>query len=108
VALVGATADPMSRRALRASAGAALRPGLTVRASWDDLPRPLAAAVPRGGRPPSEVSAACIVMGGERHGLSDAAVASCDATVTIPAPGFESLNVAAAAAILIWESLRRS
>lgn len=109
VAVVGATADPMSRRALRASAGAALRPGLLARAEWHDLPHPLVAAVPRGGDAPHTLPHdAVIVLGNERDGLRPDQLARCDGAVTIPAPGFESLNVAAAAAILIWEGLRRA
>ena len=43
-----------------------------------------------------------IVLGGEGDGLSAEARAACDAAVTIPTtPGFDSLNVATAAAILL-------
>lgn len=105
VAVTGATADPFSRKALRAGMGAQLRPGLVARI--DDLavaPSPLAAAVARGGLHPRELPPrTTIVLGNERDGLGAHELARCDLRVTIPAPGFESLNVAAAAAILLWE-----
>ena len=106
--LSGACADPWSRRALRAAVGASLRPGLVARAAslaeiaaWDGR-APLAAALPRGGVEPHLLpEGTAIVVGGERHGLSPADRALCDLAVTIPATGFESLNVAAAAAVLL-------
>lgn len=48
------------------------------------------------------------VMGHEGQGVSAALQASCALTVTIPQPGGEeSLNVAAATAICLYESLRQ-
>lgn len=50
----------------------------------------------------------CFVIGNEGHGLSDAVVDSCTASVIIPMrEGAESLNAAAAAAICIWETVRK-
>lgn len=105
LAVQGTTADPFSRRALRASAGAALRAGLVADvANLHDIPHPLAAAVPRGGIAPAALPPeAVVVLGNERDGLSPAERAACEFAVTIEADGFESLNVAAAAAILLWE-----
>lgn len=106
-------ASPWSRRALRAAAGATLAPGLVARgadlATLAAVPaRPaLAAAVPRGGVRPEELPAGTVVvLGSEQRGLSDEEIACCDHTVTIPAGGFESLNVAAAAAILGYATRR--
>lgn len=49
------------------------------------------------------------VFGHEGQGVSERLLARCAATVRIPQPGGEeSLNVAAAAAICLYESLRRS
>ena len=46
----------------------------------------------------------CVVIGNEGHGLSDKAIAACDAKVYIPmAAGIESLNAAVAASVLMWE-----
>ena len=47
----------------------------------------------------------CFVVGNEGHGLSDELISACDGCVIIPmAEGCESLNAAAAATILAWES----
>jgi TrmH family RNA methyltransferase len=108
-------ADPWSRKALRAAMGASFAPGLVATgrtlaalAALPDRP-PLAAAMPRGGRPPDELpDDAVIVLGSERDGLRAEEAGCCDLAVTIPAPGFESLNVAAAAAVLGWELARRA
>jgi TrmH family RNA methyltransferase len=48
------------------------------------------------------------VFGAEGQGVSDAALAACDARVMIPlAAGVESLNVATAAAVCLFERQRR-
>ena len=50
-----------------------------------------------------------IVLGAEREGLPDPILAECDAIVSIPMPGeAESLNVAAAGAIALYELSRRA
>ena len=50
-----------------------------------------------------------IVLGAERAGLPDELLAVCDAVASIPMPGdAESLNVAAAGAIALYELSRRS
>jgi TrmH family RNA methyltransferase len=105
LAITRTTADPFSRKALRASMGATLRPSLVAAVeTLHDIPGPLAAAVPRGGLAPAEIGPEVkIVLGNERTGLTDAELALCTHRVTIPALGFESLNVAAAAAILLHE-----
>ena len=105
VALTAGCADPWSRRALRAAKGATFTiPIATEQPLAGEL---LAAAVPRGGVHPRELPAeASIVLGSEAGGLSAEELARCDLAVTIPAPGFESLNVAAAAAILTYELAR--
>lgn len=110
VEVLRGSANPWSRKALRAALGASFAPGLVAHGrTLDDLRGgpPLAAAVPRGGVAPTELPpGAAVVLGSERDGLSDDERAACDLAVTIPAPGFESLNVAAAAAILAWELAR--
>jgi RNA methyltransferase, TrmH family len=106
VALTEGCADPFSRRALRAAKGATFRRGLVAERTRL-AGGPLAAAVPHGGVHPSQLPPeASVVLGSERDGLSDAELARCDLAVTIPAAGFESLNVAAAAAILAYELAR--
>ncbi len=107
VALTAGCGDPWSRKALRAARGATFRRGLVAEGAAL-AGGPLAAAVPRGGVHPAELPPdASVVLGAEAAGLSAEERARCDLAVTIPAPGFESLNVAAAAAILAWELARR-
>ncbi|MCX7409960.1 MAG: RNA methyltransferase [Planctomycetota bacterium] len=64
----------------------------------------------RGGHPDLDVSGykpIALVMGNEEHGLADEVAAACDRLVTIPGSGrVESLNVSAAAAVLLWECTR--
>jgi TrmH family RNA methyltransferase len=49
-----------------------------------------------------------LVLGAEREGLPDEVLAGCDAVASIPMPGeAESLNVAAAGAIALYELARR-
>ena len=48
-----------------------------------------------------------LVLGNEEEGLAPEVAAECSRVVTIPGCGrVESLNVAAAAAVLIWECAR--
>lgn len=108
VALTHPDADPFARRALRASLGAAFLPGLLQRPQTLTSEAPLAAAVRHGGCAPHELpDGAVVVLGGERHGVEAVHLQQCDLAVTIRAPGFESLNVAAAAAILVAAMARQ-
>lgn len=110
VALSSGCADPWSRKALRAGKGAAFSIPVMEGARLDG-PRdgPLAAAVPRGGVHPAELPHnASVVLGSEADGLRPEERAACELAVTIPAPGFESLNVAAAAAVLTYALARQA
>ena len=109
VALSDGCADPLSQKALRASAGAIFRVPLLA---WDAAPGRRVALDARG-----EVSLAAadlrppvtLVLGAEREGLPDEVIAGCDVVASIPMPGeAESLNVAAAGAIALYELARRS
>jgi TrmH family RNA methyltransferase len=108
VALSEDCADPLGPRALRASAGAIFRVPL---ADWDDLPPRRIALVAHGGEPLSEVvlePPLAFLLGSEREGLSDdLVVQSHNATIELPGQA-ESLNVAAAGAIALYELSRRS
>jgi RNA methyltransferase, TrmH family len=108
VGLSAGCADPTSPRALRASAGAIFRVPL---GGFEDAPERRVALVAHGGRPIAEVSLEeplSFVLGAEREGLPDDVVARCDEVATIPLPGdVESLNVAAAAAIALYEHSHR-
>jgi RNA methyltransferase, TrmH family len=108
VALSAGCADPTSPKALRASMGAVFRVPL---ARFDETPRPRIALVPRGGRalPDLELAArTTFVLGAEREGLTPELVQECDETASIPLrEGAESLNVAVAGAIALYEWSRR-
>ena len=107
VGLSAGCADPTSPRALRASAGAIFRVPV---ASFDDGPERRVALVAHGGRPLPEVpleQPLTFVLGAEREGLPDDLVAQSDEVATISTSGqVESLNVAAAAAIALYEQSR--
>jgi TrmH family RNA methyltransferase len=108
VALSPRCADPTGPRALRASAGAIFRVPLV---DWSDLPDRKVALVAHGGVPIAEVELTppiAFLLGSEREGLPDE-LATDSCKVTIPLPGeAESLNVAAAGAIALYELSRTS
>ena len=99
-------ADPTGSKALRASAGAIFRVPLG-KAGGQRI-----GLVAHGGRPMGEVEfgdATVFVVGAEREGLPEEVLARCDVVATIPTPGpAESLNVAAAGAIALYEWSRLS
>ena len=50
----------------------------------------------------------CIVLGSEGTGISQSVLAACDEAVAIPmANGVDSLNVASAAAVFLYEAARQ-
>ena len=107
IALSQGCADPTGPKALRASVGAIFRVPV---ARFDDAPRPWLALVPRGGTDLAAVldsGHGSFVLGAEREGVPDEVLARCDARATISlAPQSESLNVAAAGAIALYEVRR--
>jgi RNA methyltransferase, TrmH family len=104
VALSDGCADPTGPKAVRASMGALFRVPLL---RFDDAPRPWAALVPRGGGEPSGLASGTYVLGAEREGLPADLVSRCDERMTIPiAAGAESLNVAMAGTIALYEASR--
>jgi RNA methyltransferase, TrmH family len=109
VALSAGCADPTGPKALRASAGAVFRVPL---ARFDAAPTPRVALVARDGDPLSALELpprVTFVLGAEREGLPDDVVEACEFRATIPQPGeAESLNVAMAGAIALYELARRS
>jgi tRNA G18 (ribose-2'-O)-methylase SpoU len=108
------SADPFGRRALRTSMGAALvHPWAITADPVDDLRAhgfTLLALTPAPDAEPLAADSTALsgdrvalALGTEGQGLSDHMLATADARVTIPmAPGVDSLNVAAAAAIACW------
>lgn len=100
-------ADPLGPRALRASAGAIFRVPLLP---WEKMPPRRVALVARGGDPLETVALEpplAFVLGSEREGVPQEILA-VSVRATIPLPGAaESLNVAAAGAIALYELTRR-
>ena len=119
------TASPFSPKALRASAGAALHLPILAGMSLPILltqlrlagVRTLASSVhePREGDPrllaPWDVDwcePVALLVGNEGAGLPEEVERSADARIRIPmASGIESLNAAAAAAVLFYEAARQ-
>ncbi len=108
VALSEGCADPLSQKALRASAGAIFRVPLVP---WSGRPG-RQVALDTAGVPlfAADLSLpVTIVLGAERAGLPAHVLQACDIVASIPMPGeAESLNVAAAGAIALYELSRRS
>ncbi|MDR3729200.1 MAG: RNA methyltransferase [Oscillospiraceae bacterium] len=116
VFLVGGCADLWSPKTLRASMGAAFRCPV-----WSCTAQELSDLLRRSGIPlwgaalredTADVKAvdwsrAALAIGSEGQGLSRELLEMCDGTVRIPMQEHcESLNAAAAAAVLIWEMAR--
>lgn len=113
----GASASPFSWKAIRGSMGSALRLPIAAGMKPEALlacARTLhvrsIASVPRDGEPPDAIDwrgRVLVFVGGEGAGLSAETIAACDARVSIPMqPPVESLNVAVAAALLVYEARR--
>ncbi len=109
MALSAGCADPTGPKALRASMGAVFRVPV---GSFEDAPGRRVALVARGGEPLTGLDLSGTVtfaLGAEREGLPESVAAACDSRASIPlAPGAESLNVALAAGIALWERRRSS
>ncbi len=115
VILLGGTTDPYDPQSVRASLGAVFTQRL-VRTAWDDLAgwaeRAGFALVGTSGaatldyRKMAYPSRMVLVMGSERHGLSDVQQRGCDAVVSIPMVGaVDSLNLGVATGIVLYEIL---
>jgi TrmH family RNA methyltransferase len=107
VALSAGSADPTGPKALRASMGALFRVPIVP---FDKAPGRRVALVAHGGVAPAELDLSgptTFVLGAEREGLPEEVLAACDERATIPlALGAESLNVAGAGAIALYELAR--
>jgi TrmH family RNA methyltransferase len=115
IVLDRACADPWSPKVLRAGMGGHF--GLTIAVS-DDLSRLLSTfagkllcTVPKEGTALKDADLSGRVgwvFGSEGKGISTQALKEADLKITIPtAPGTESLNVAATAAICLYEAFSR-
>jgi tRNA G18 (ribose-2'-O)-methylase SpoU len=118
--IVGETCgSPFQRRAVSGSMGAIFEQPV---APVDNLVETLGALRARGvrclaahPRPGAQQLAAadlrgdcCLVFGAEGPGLTEAALAACDDIVKIPMPShMNSLNVAAATAVFLYEATRQ-
>jgi TrmH family RNA methyltransferase len=118
VLVCGASASAFSWKTVRGSMGSLLRlpvaAGLTVDealAAMRQAGGRIVATAARGGTTPDDVDwrgRVLLLLGGEGRGLSDAALSSADAVVTIPmSPPVESLNVAVAGAVLVYAARRQ-
>ncbi|HEU4351934.1 MAG TPA: RNA methyltransferase [Burkholderiales bacterium] len=116
VVMDSACADAWSPKALRAGMGGhfalTLHPAADLSAELNAFKGSLLSTVPHGGMPLEEANLTGPVgwlFGGEGRGLSEEALCKVPLRVTIPmAEGSESLNVAAAAAICLYETFSRS
>ncbi|HZQ64391.1 MAG TPA: RNA methyltransferase [Gaiellaceae bacterium] len=108
IALSEGCADPTGPKALRGSAGAIFRVPL---GRFDQAEGRRVALVAALGRPLDELElgeGTVFVLGAERSGLPDEVVRTCDALATIPTEdASESLNVAVAGSIALYEWRRR-
>ncbi|MGA9762719.1 MAG: RNA methyltransferase [Gaiellaceae bacterium] len=102
-------ADPTGAKALRGSMGAVFR---VPTGDFDAAPGRRVALVAHGGVPLAGIDLSgrvCFVLGAEREGLPDEVTSKCDELATIPlAASAESLNVAAAGAIALYERRRQA
>ena len=109
VALSEGCADPTGPKAVRASMGSLFRVPLS---GFDEPAGRRVALVPKGGIPLPELDCqgdVVLVLGAEREGLPADVLQRCDARASIPQPGGgESLNVAMAGAIALYELARRN
>ena len=103
-------ADPWSPKTLRSAAGAHFHTSVVSIEDPFDLGATTVGTVSSGGADPGSLpsSRIALLIGNEAHGLPGDAIASADLLVSIPMPGgTESLNAAAAAAILCYEVRRQ-
>ena len=108
VALSEGCADPTGPKAVRASMGSLFRVPLS---GFDEPAGKRVALVPSGGVPLPELQfedEIVLVLGAEREGLPADVLERCDERASIPQPGGgDSLNVAMAGAIALYEVARR-
>jgi RNA methyltransferase, TrmH family len=107
VALSDGCADPTGPKAVRASMGSLFRVPVST---FDEPSGRRVALVPDGGIPLPELEAEgelVLVLGAERVGLPAEILERCQERASIPQPGGgESLNVAMAGAIALYELSR--
>lgn len=117
VLLTNHCADPLNPKAVRATMGAIFRTPI-----WEIDVEDLCPLLERSGLqlaatalrrdtvslPQADLGRTALVIGSEGKGVSPYLLDRCSATVRIPMePTCESLNAAAAAAVVLWEAYRR-
>lgn len=117
VILLGDTADPYDPEAVRGSMGATfsqqvVRTSLEALVQWKrriDIPMiGTSDAAPADYRSAVYALPLLLCLGGEQHGLSEEAMKACDTVVRIPMAGrADSLNLAVAAGVMLYEVLSR-
>jgi TrmH family RNA methyltransferase len=113
IVLLPGTVDPWNPKVVRAAAGSAFRVPI-AESPWDEAAEYLRRrgfrllGASKEGPPIAEKGdRIALVLGNEGAGISDEVRAGLDVIISIPLPGrAESLNVAAAAAILLYELTR--
>lgn len=115
IIISGNSCDPFSPKSLRASMGTLLRVPLIFTSDMAEFIKNVnmptfACVVDKDAVKLTDVSfdgGAIAVIGNEANGLTDETVRVCSKVVTIPMKGrAESLNAAAAAAIVMWEMVK--
>jgi RNA methyltransferase, TrmH family len=107
VCLSAGCADPTGPKALRASMGAVFRVPV---GRFEDAAGLRVALDAQGGTPLADLElaeAVTFVLGAEREGLPEAVAQACATRATIPVEAGDSLNVAMAGTIALWEWWRR-
>jgi TrmH family RNA methyltransferase len=118
VVLAGDSVDPRNPKAVRASAGSLFHLPVVDRVSWEEVAAAcraagltLVAADAGAALHHTDVDLArptALVVGNEAHGLDPRVEAGCDLAVSVPIHGrAESLNLAAAVAVLMYEAARQ-
>jgi TrmH family RNA methyltransferase len=118
VVFAGSCTDPYGPKTVRAAAGSLVRlpiaeesTAFVALVALRDAGRTLVATVVDGGDAPESLDLAgevAIVLGSEAHGLDADVVDRCDQSATIPMdPAVESINVAIAGAVVLFEAARQ-
>jgi TrmH family RNA methyltransferase len=107
VALSDECADPLGPKALRASTGSVFRVPIV---ELDRAPGRRIALLAHGAGALDRLDLegpVVFVLGSEREGVPEDVLATCDDVATIPIAGTESLNVAIAGSVALYERARR-
>ena len=118
VVAIEGSANPFGWKALRGAMGGTFHLPVSARSTLEDVARVaadagvrLVAAVPRGGTPLPQLdlrAPTAIVLGAEGAGVTEPVIETAAEFVSIPMrPAVESLNVAVAAALILYEAFRQ-